>query len=203
MMTCGFFVELEAARDQETSVERLLDEALPLVRAEPATAAWFAVRFRRFHYGIFDVFPDKTARETHRNGAVAQALAARGSLFARAPVFHAVDVLDCKLPPTSTLAHDQKAVFVRMTPQPGREYDLEALVRSTRLIVDAEPDTTAWLGLRFENGDFGLFDAFPNGHARRKHLFGRAPRELIKHYRLLGRFPRLAMMDIRGETFAQ
>jgi quinol monooxygenase YgiN len=202
MMTCGFFVELEAARDQETSVERFLDEALPLVRAEPATGAWFAVRFRRFHYGIFDVFPDAAAREAHRTGAVAQALAARSSLFAHAPVFHAVDVLDCKLPGTHTLAHDQKAVFVRMTPQHGREYDLEALVRSTRLIVDAEPDTTAWLGLKFENGDYGIFDAFPTSQARRKHLFGRAPRELIKHFRLLGKFPRLSMMDVRAEAFA-
>ncbi|MDX2090675.1 MAG: hypothetical protein SFX73_22640 [Kofleriaceae bacterium] len=203
MMTCGFFVELEAARDQETSVERVLDEALPMVRAEHATAAWFAVRFRRFHYGIFDVFPDETARESHRAGYVAQALAARRSLFARAPVFHAVEVLAYKLPPTTMLPRDQKALFVRMTPQTGREYDLEAFVRSTRMIVDAEPDTTAWLGLKFENGDFGFFDAFPSGRALRKHLFGQAPRELVKHYRLFGKVPRLAMMDVRAEAFAE
>src|SRR5262245_34022922 len=98
MMTCGLLVELEAARDQEAAVERFLEQAVPLVRTEPETAAWFAVRFRRYHYGIFDVFPNEAARDRHLHGPVAQALGENSSLFARPPVIHAVDIIGDKLP---------------------------------------------------------------------------------------------------------
>lgn len=202
MMTRGLLVELEAAHDQETSVERFLEDAVPMVRTEAAAGAWFAVRFRRYHYGIFDVFPDDAARASHLQGPVAQALGERISLFARPPVFHAVDILAEKLPVTLTHGRDRKALMLRVTPHVGRERELEELIRSTRSIVDAEPDTTAWFALRFEDGDFGFFDVFPSNRARIKHLLGKAPRELIKKFRLLGDVPRGSLLDIQAETFA-
>jgi quinol monooxygenase YgiN len=202
MLTCGLLVELEAARDQETSVELFLEDALPMVRTEPGTVAWFAVQFRRYHYGIFDAFPDEGARERHLRGPVALALAERAALFARAPVIHPVDILAAKLPVTTSREPDQKGLLVRLTPRAGRERELEDLVRATRTIVDAEPDSTAWFGLRFDNGDYGFFDAFPDGRARRAHILGKAPREVVKHIRLLGAFPRLSLLDVQAERFA-
>lgn len=38
---------------------------LTLVDDEPATVAWFAIRFGRGEYGIFDVFPDEAGRAAH------------------------------------------------------------------------------------------------------------------------------------------
>jgi quinol monooxygenase YgiN len=86
VVTEGLLVRLEARPDQDEEVERFLVSALPLVQDEPATTAWFAVRFGRHEYGIFDVFPDESGRQAHLSGAVAKGLADRAKeLFAEAP----------------------------------------------------------------------------------------------------------------------
>src|SRR5262245_7202817 len=144
MTTCGLLVQLEAAHDQEITVERFLENALPVVRNEPGTTAWFAVRFRRFHYGIFDVFPDEAAREKHLNGAVAEALVERQALFARPPLIQRADILADKLPATPERGDDHKALLLTLVANPGRENELAEFLRSARPIVVAEPDTTAW-----------------------------------------------------------
>jgi len=202
MTTCGLLVILEAASEHEAAVERFLEHAMPMVRTESEALAWFAVRFRRYHYGIFDVFPDEAARERHVHGPVAQALGERGPLFATAPVFHRVEILASKLPPDLPIEADRKGLLVRVTPHRGRAAELADFMRATRSIVDKEPATTAWFALRFENGDLGFFDAFTGSRARRKHLMGKAPRELVKHFRLLGGIPRTTLLDVKAETFA-
>ena len=42
--TVGLLVRLEAKPGREADVEGFLKSALPLVQAEPATTAWFAIR---------------------------------------------------------------------------------------------------------------------------------------------------------------
>ena len=202
MMTCGLFVELEAARDQEASVEHVLDEVLPIVQAEPGQTAWFALQFRGRRYGILGVFADEVARERQLQGPVTEALREHSSQFARPPVFHAVEILGDKLPTTAALERDRKALLLQVTPRRGREDELADFMRGTRSIVDTEPDTTAWFALRFQNGDLGFFDAFPTSRARRKHLLGKAPRELVKNFRLLGGIRRMSLIDVQAERFA-
>jgi hypothetical protein len=86
MVTKGLLVSLEVKAGNDAVAEDVLRSALPMVRSEAATTAWFAIRFGRSEYGIFDVFPDDTGRETHMTGAVAHALADAGdSVFAGAP----------------------------------------------------------------------------------------------------------------------
>jgi len=200
MTSCGLLVEIEAARDQEIAVERLLENAVPLVETEPGTTAWFAVRFRRYHYGIFDVFPDEAAREIHLAGGVAQALAERQALFAKPPVISRVDILADKLPQLQR-GRDHKALLLKLVPHDGREQELADFLRSARPIVLDEPDTTAWFALRFESGEFAIFDAFANNRGRIKHLLGKVPRALVKHTRLLGGMPKMSMLDVQAETF--
>ena len=53
-------------------MEEFLRSALPLVRQEAATTAWFALRFGRSEYGIFDVFADEAGRDAHLTGPVAR-----------------------------------------------------------------------------------------------------------------------------------
>ena len=60
--TVGLFVRLVAKPGRETEVEGFLNSALPLVRAEFATTAWFAVRLAPSSFAIFDVFPDEGGR---------------------------------------------------------------------------------------------------------------------------------------------
>jgi quinol monooxygenase YgiN len=87
-------VRLEAKPGKEEEVADFLRSAVPLVEDEPATPAWFALRFGQTSFAIMDAFPDESGREAHLNGPVAAALIAKADdLFAEPPVIERVDVL--------------------------------------------------------------------------------------------------------------
>lgn len=99
MVTVGLLVRLEAQPGKEAEVARLLRSALSLVQDEPATTAWFALRFGPSSFGIFDAFPDEGGRQAHLAGRVAAALGAQSAdLLSSPPVIEKVDVLASKLP---------------------------------------------------------------------------------------------------------
>jgi quinol monooxygenase YgiN len=99
MVSKGLLVRLVAKSGKEAEVEAFLRSAVPLVQAENATTAWFAIRFSESEFGIFDVFPDDAGRDAHLTGAVAKALMANAStLLAQPPSIEKIDVLADKLP---------------------------------------------------------------------------------------------------------
>ncbi len=99
MVKTALLVRLEAKPGKEAEVDSFLRGALPIVREEPATTAWFAIRLGPSTFGIFDAFPDEAGRQAHLTGRVAAALMAKaGELLARPPVIEKVDVLATKLP---------------------------------------------------------------------------------------------------------
>ena len=53
------------------------------------------------------------------------------------------------------------ALFVRLEAKPGKEKDVEDFLRAGLPLVEAEPQTTAWFGIRLGASTFGIFDAFP------------------------------------------
>jgi hypothetical protein len=68
------------------------------VEQEQGTRGWFAIQMDASTFGVFDVFPDDAARQTHLAGGVGQALAARGEeLFSEAPSIQNLNVLAFKL----------------------------------------------------------------------------------------------------------
>lgn len=98
-VTVGLVVRLEAKPGKEAEVERFLKSALALVQQEPATTAWFAIRFGPSSFGIFDVFSDNSGRQAHLTGQVAAALMERApELFTQGPIIEQVDILADKLP---------------------------------------------------------------------------------------------------------
>jgi quinol monooxygenase YgiN len=98
MVTVGLLVRLAAKPGKELELEQFLRSALPLVENEPRTTAWFALRFGPSRFGIFDAFPDETARQEHLAGAVAAALMARAEdLLAGPPDIDCVDTFASKL----------------------------------------------------------------------------------------------------------
>jgi quinol monooxygenase YgiN len=98
MATKALLVRLEAKPGKERAVEEFLLSALPLVEQEPGTKPWFAIRFGPSTFGIIDAFPDEKARETHLEGPVGKALAARADeLFASPPDISNLDVLANKV----------------------------------------------------------------------------------------------------------
>jgi quinol monooxygenase YgiN len=64
-------------------------------------------------------------------------------------------------------------LLVRLEAKPGREADVETFVRGGLALVEAEPATTVWFGVRLGPSTFGIFDAFPDEAGRNAHLTGR------------------------------
>src|SRR5262249_45611035 len=71
MVTTGLIVPLEAKPGKEQELAAFLAAALPLVRDEPETIAWFAFRTGASSFAIVDAFPDEAGRQAHLDGAVA------------------------------------------------------------------------------------------------------------------------------------
>jgi quinol monooxygenase YgiN len=95
----ALYVELKAKPGKEEDVAKFLESARALVMAETGTIAWFAVRFDKATFAIFDAFDDEAGRTAHLNGAVAAALMANAAeLLAVAPEIRQPTVLADKLP---------------------------------------------------------------------------------------------------------
>ncbi len=99
MVNVGLLVRLEAKPGKEAEVENFLRSGLSIVREEPATTTWFAIRLGPSTFGIFDTFPDEAGRQAHLSGRVAAALVEKAAaLLAKPPVIEQVDILASKLP---------------------------------------------------------------------------------------------------------
>lgn len=99
MVNVGLLVRLEAKPGKEAEVESFLRSGLSIVREEPATTTWYAIRLGPSTFGIFDTFPDEAGRQAHLSGRVAAALMEKAAaLLAKPPVIEKVDILASKLP---------------------------------------------------------------------------------------------------------
>ena len=197
MVNVGLLVRLEAKRDQRDATAEFLTSALPLVQQEAGTTAWFALRFNRSDFGIFDAFPSDAERDAHLNGAVASALLAKAdTLLDEPPSIQKVGVLAAKLP-AGAPGEVTKALALTFRAKSGHEADVEQFLRDAKPLVEAEPGTIAWFALSFGNGEYGIFDVFPDNGARFAHLTGQVPRELAKHATtLLGSLPDLELVEV-------
>jgi quinol monooxygenase YgiN len=93
------YVALEAKPGKEEAVADFLRQGKAWVEAEPATIAWFGVRFGPSTFAIFDAFPDEAGRQAHMAGVVAATLMGKaGDLLAQPPSIKMADVLASKLP---------------------------------------------------------------------------------------------------------
>jgi quinol monooxygenase YgiN len=64
-------------------------------------------------------------------------------------------------------------LWVRLEAKSAREADLEAFLRRGAALVEAEPATLVWFGVRLSTSTFGIFDAFGDEAGRTAHLAGR------------------------------
>src|SRR5258705_2426989 len=136
MVNRGLLVRLEAKPGKEAEVEEFLRSALPLVQQEAGTTAWFAVRFGRGEYGIFDVFPDDEQRDAHLRGPVAEALKrSAAELLAKPPQIQKLVVLADKLPPGTAGVRDTKGLLLTFKPRAGRESEVEKFLRDAQPLV--------------------------------------------------------------------
>ena len=196
MTTRGLLARIEAAPGKEEELEKLLVGARSIVEAEPATRAWFALRFGHGEYGIFDAFPDAAGRQAHLEGGVVAALQEYSHLLDGDPTLEPVDVLANKLS-TGTVA---KGLLLRLPIKASHADDAEAFLRDGQSVVAAEPATTAWFAIRFEDGDYGVFDVFPDKRGRRAHLTGDIPKQLaVRGLPWLQGLPSMSFADVLAQ----
>ena len=89
------------------------------------------------------------------------------------------------------------ALFVRLEAKPGKEEEVEAFLLSGLPIVNEEPATTAWFGIRLGPSTFGIFDAFPDEAGRQAHLSGKVAAALMaKAGELFAEPPSIEKVDV-------
>lgn len=94
--------------------------------------------------------------------------------------------------------------MVRLEAKPGKESEVEKFIRDGLPIVQEEPATTAWFGVRMGPSTFGIFDTFPDESGRQAHLSGRVAAALKeKASDLLSQPPIIEKVDILAAKLPQ
>ncbi|MGI8735237.1 MAG: putative quinol monooxygenase [Pyrinomonadaceae bacterium] len=88
-------------------------------------------------------------------------------------------------------------LFVRLEAKPGKEAEVESFLRSGLPLVEAEPGTITWFGIRLGPSTFGIFDAFEDEAGRQAHLSGRVAEALMaKAPELFAQAPVIEKVDV-------
>jgi quinol monooxygenase YgiN len=90
-----------------------------------------------------------------------------------------------------------KALLARFESRTGRDDEIERLLAGARPLVEREPATVVWFGLRYGRGDYGIFDAFADEAGRQAHLNGAVAKSLIDAQQTtLDGAPKIQQMDV-------
>ena len=96
------------------------------------------------------------------------------------------------------------ALLVRLEAKPGKKAAVEEFLRAGLPIVQDEPATTAWFGIRLGPRTFGIFDAFPDEAGRQAHLSGRVAAALMaKAPELFAKPPAIEKVDVLAAKLPQ
>ena len=96
------------------------------------------------------------------------------------------------------------ALLVRLEAKPGKETAVEEFLRAGLPVVQDEPATIAWFGIRLGPATFGIFDAFPDETGRQAHLSGRVAAALMaKAPELFAKPPVIEKVDILAAKLPQ
>lgn len=96
------------------------------------------------------------------------------------------------------------ALLVRLVAKPGKEKEVEDFLKSGLSLVQQEPATTAWFGIRLDPSTFGIFDVFPDEAGRQAHLSGQVAAALMaKAPDLLSEAPVIEQVDVLAAKLRQ
>ncbi|WP_233805636.1 putative quinol monooxygenase [Paraburkholderia sp. HP33-1] len=89
------------------------------------------------------------------------------------------------------------ALFVRLEAKPGKEQEVEEFLLGGLPLVEQEPATAAWFGLKLGPSTYGIFDAFDDEAGRDAHLNGKVAAALMaKAGELFASPPNIAKLDV-------
>lgn len=88
-------------------------------------------------------------------------------------------------------------LWVRLDAKPGKEKEVESFLKSAEVLVQQEPQTTAWFAIRMGPSSFGIFDVFADDSGRQTHLSGKVAAALMaKAPDLLSKPPGIEKIDV-------
>ena len=90
----------------------------------------------------------------------------------------------------------KKALFVRLEAKPGKEQEVESFLMGGLPLVEQEPATIAWFGLKIAPSVYGIFDAFPDDAGRDAHLSGPVAAALGENTGTLFSEPTIEKLDV-------
>jgi len=89
------------------------------------------------------------------------------------------------------------ALLARLEAKPGKEGEVEALLKGALPLANAEAATTVWFALKLGPTTFGIFDAFADDAGRQAHLAGQIAAALMaKAPELLSQPPTIEQVDV-------
>ena len=89
------------------------------------------------------------------------------------------------------------ALLVRLEAKPGKAEEVANFLRGGLPLVEQEPATLAWFGIRLGPTTFGIFDVFPDESGRQAHLSGKVAAALMaKAPELLAQPPSIEKADV-------
>ncbi len=92
------------------------------------------------------------------------------------------------------------ALLVRLEAKHGKEEEVADFLRAGLPLVQQEPATVVWFGIRLGPSTFGIFDAFPDEAGRQAHLSGRVAAALMeKASDLFSQAPVIERVDVLAE----
>src|SRR6186713_3219565 len=95
------------------------------------------------------------------------------------------------------MGHERVGLLVILESKPGKEAEVESFLRGGLALVQEEPATTAWFGIRLGPSTFGIFDAFPDDTGRQAHLTGKVAAALMaKASDLFSQPPAIEKVDV-------
>ena len=189
-MSDGLMIRVEAERADERRLERELAAA---VAAGTPTTASYAMRFGPGDFGTF-------AAEQSDDPLTDVVLDRIKPLLSAPAEEEPVRVLASKpLRPRSAVV--TKGLLLTFAAKYDHEAEVEELLVQAQPMAEEEPGTTAWYALQMANGDYGIFDVFPDRWARLRHLTGGIPRQLVRRgLGLMGSVPQTHLFDVVAAT---
>lgn len=88
-------------------------------------------------------------------------------------------------------------LLLRLEAKPGKEAEVAEFLTSALPLIQEEPATIAWFGIRLGPTTFGIFDAFPDDAGRNAHMTGKVADILRARWQeLLSAPPAIEKVDI-------
>lgn len=91
----------------------------------------------------------------------------------------------------------KSALFVKLEAKPGKEKEVEQLLKDGLRDVKGEEETISWYAVRTGFSTFAIFDTFNGDHGRQAHLTGEIAKALTaKASQLLVSTPIIEKADV-------